>query len=215
MFSFRKTHLVTTMVEAYMDHCDACVASFTKGFTEYLETGPNSAFCSVVREVDRLESECDKDRRTIEEAMFAKALIPESRADVLKLIEAVDDVPDLCEHICYDVQNEHLRVPESCVQSFRDLAFLSEDCCGFLSKAVRTLFTDLPAVRAFVDKVGKKESESDVLRRELVHHIFSDPAIAPDQRILLRDLAEKISCISDHCETVGDILIILTVKRLV
>lgn len=215
MFSFRKKHIVTTMVEIFMGHCDACVSAFAAGFRDYLDSGSESAFSSTVHEVDRLESEADKVRRQIESAMYEKALIPESRADVLNLVEAIDNIPDQCEHLSYDILNQHLHVPASCVQSFRDLAFISEDCHAFLSQSVRALFTDLSAIRPLIDKVEHKESESDVLRRHLVHRIFSDEAIAPDQRILLSDLAEKISGISDHAESVGDLLTILAVKRLV
>ena len=212
---FSRKHPVADMVGEYLAQADRCTVEFGAAMQIFLREGPGAAFSDKVHVVDQLESECDTARRGILSAMFRRELIPESRTDILKLIEHLDGIPNRCERICYDALVLQLSVPANCTESYRNLVFLSLDCWGYLAKAVHALFGDMSLIEALVDHVDQKESESDVLRRELVRRIFSDPAIAPDQRILLRDFAEKISGMSDRCEKVGDLLTLLTIKRLV
>jgi predicted phosphate transport protein (TIGR00153 family) len=202
------------MFEEYLSQCDTCVDAFHEAFTLYLKEGPSPDVSEQVQKVDHLESDCDSTRRRIESAMFEKALIPESRADILGLLDLLDKIPNRCESLCYDILIERLTVPEAHTESFRDLVAINHDCYKSLSEAIRLVFTDLKSIREHIAKVDRKESESDVLRRNLIRTVFCDEAIAPDQRILLRDLAGRLSGISDRCEDIGDQITLLAVKRL-
>lgn len=215
MFSFKKSHIVTQMVTDYMASCDQVMETLHQAFSLFLQQGLSPAFSDLVHTVDCLESECDDKRRTIESAMYEKALIPESRTDILGLMDRLDRIPNRAEHIAYDVLNEHLLVPDPFAEHYRQLIGLNHDCYRYTAEAVRALFTDMDAIRGLVERIDRKEGESDVLRRSIIQSVFGDDGVAPDQRILLRDLARHISGLSDRCEDVGDILTMMAVRRMI
>jgi uncharacterized protein Yka (UPF0111/DUF47 family) len=59
-----------------------------------------------VDESDRLESEVDHIRKDIELSLYTNMLIPESRGDVLGLLESIDNVADCVEKVILEFDIE-------------------------------------------------------------------------------------------------------------
>ncbi len=215
MFGWRKGHVVTTMVEEYIEKAEHCLGAFKIAFDTYTNRGLCEPFDSLVDKTHMAESSCDDIRRRIEEALYAKALIPESRGDILNLLEAVDRVPNTADGVLHDIQDQLLEIPEEMKGKFTQLVHVNCDCFADLTKAFRLLFTEPEQIHQLTDALDKKESSADHLERDMIRAVFTNPTIAPDQRILLRDLIRQICNISDRAENAADTLHIVVVKRLV
>lgn len=215
MFNWRKSHPVADMVEEYTRKAEACVGLFKMAFEMYLQKGLSADFDALVQKVDMAETECDEIRRRVEQAMYEQALIPESRADIMNLIEKMDKLPNRAERILFRIQVEMLRVPQSLAGKFRQLVRINCEAFDDLAQAMRLLFTNTDEIRPIVKKVGMKESAADDLELEVIRLIFRDDGIPGDQRILLRDLVTQLCKISDLAENCCEALNITVVKRLV
>lgn len=215
MFGWGKPHAVTRMVEEYLTHADTCLRLFREGFDLFLAQGLGDDFEAAVDRVHAAERVCDDHRRAIEAAMYEKMLIPESRADVLNLVEKLDRVPNKCEGIMFALLYQRMRLPEPLREDVRHMVQVNLGCWEALSKAVRMLFENPEAVKDLAAEVDHKESESDMLRLQLIQRLFTDEALPGDQRLLLRDLVRDISTLSDRCENASDLLSIIVVKRLI
>ena len=215
MFSWRKGHVVTKMVDQYVGKAEECLTLWRQAFEEYLRNGFTAEFGNLVDQTHVAESECDDIRRNVEASLYERALIPESRGDIAFLLEAVDRIPSKADQIVHIVQLESLAMPPSLADRYSRLVELNCECFSCLAQAVRLLFTDMARVPQLALEIDKKESAADKLERELIRAVFADAGIAPDQRILLRDLVLEIDEVSDRSEHASDRLTIMTMKRMV
>ncbi len=215
MFPFRRKHQVKDMVDEYLETAGQCVDKFVQGFEALLSQGRSAQFDRLVEECHRAEAACDDIRRRVEGILYEKALIPQSRGDVLGLLESLDHVPNKADHTLRTAQDEALDVPGHFAGQVREIVKVNAQAFQSLREAVRCLFEDIDEVRTHTREVDEKESVSDVLERKLIRTVFRTPDVAGDQRILLRDLIHDMGGVSDRCENVADRLIVLAVKRLV
>ena len=89
MFGWRKENIVTKMIEEYLQECEECQGLFRNSFQTYMEKSLCQEFNTLVSNTSAAESSCDDIRRKIEASMYEKALIPESRGDILRLLENI------------------------------------------------------------------------------------------------------------------------------
>ncbi len=215
MFFWRQRHPVAVMVNEYITKAEECLEFFRRAFETYFAMGQGAEFDEAVEAVHLVESGCDDLRRKIEAEVFAKSLIPESRGDILTLIERIDKVPTKADALLQEMRAEMLAMPEALMGKFRQLVHTNCECFQCLGRAVREIFLEISRVPSLAEEIDKRESLSDRLERELIRLIFSNSALAPDHRILLKDLTVEISKISDLSENAADALVIVAVKRMV
>ena len=79
-------------------------------------------------------------------------------------------------------------------------------------EGVSQLFNNFIDASITVGQIDKLESEADRIESDLTNRIFSSDM--PDlQKILLRDLVDKIGGVADRSESVGDRIRIMVAKR--
>lgn len=215
MFLWKKNHVLVDMVEEYLQKSEECIDYFKKSFEYYIRNGLGAEFDGLINKTHMAESSCDDIRRKIEAAMYEKSLVPESREDILHLLEAIDKIPSKAESILYMIQCEYLKVPYAISGKLLQLVDINYYAYTELIKAVRQLFIDKRKLKNITDNIDKEESSSDHLEREIIRNIFSSDNIAPDQRILLKELVIEIGQISDESENSADTITIIAVKRIV
>lgn len=213
MFFWRKGRVLSSMIEEYLRSAEECLNTFLRSFGTYFEQGLSDSFVEEVKRTHAHEAACDDLRRNIEEALYKKALIPESRGDILNLLEVLDKVPNKAESVLHQVQTELLRIPSEFAGSFRELVHVNHEAFLLLMQAVRTLFTDLDGIKPLTDQIDQNESKSDRLERAIIQALFLSPGLPDSQKILLKELVIEIGNISDACENAADTLVIIAVKR--
>lgn len=89
MFWWKKI-AIEERLDCYFEECDRCFQMFEKAIATLLEAGNGPAFESAVDRAHESESGADDLRREIELTLYGRALLPESRDDLLDLLENFD-----------------------------------------------------------------------------------------------------------------------------
>ena len=87
---WKNKNSIEDMINRYFESCDACFQQFEKGMDIYFENGQSEAFEAATLKIHHAESSADDLRREIELTLYGKALLPESRGDILGLLESFD-----------------------------------------------------------------------------------------------------------------------------
>jgi len=212
MLFWKKERQVQRDVQEYLQAADQCVEGFRQAAEAYLAEGITQRFEQLVEQVHSLEHVADQERRQIEASMYDKALIPESRGDVLGMLEALDLVPNQCSSVLYQIWTQNISMPEQFRDRFLRLVAPNVEAWGLLSEAMRELFGDARRIRQLAPAVAAKEAEGDQLERGLIREIFASDIDKAD-KIILKELALRIGDISDRAEDAADRLVIVAAKR--
>lgn len=211
---FSKRNKIYEIVERYLDKMLEAAEMFKKTMEKYFETGLSREFIEMIETTHLSESMADDIRREIELEMYEKSLIPESRGDILGLLEVTDEVMNKAQSVLYQIETENLEIPQELKDDFIKLIHNNISAFEVAVDGFRILFHNLKAVREKVQEVDKRESSSDRMERDLIRKIFA-ANYDIGKKILLKDLVIEIGNISDTSEEVTDRLNIVAAKRMV
>jgi len=153
-------------------------------------------------------------RRDIKHKLYTYMLIPESRGDVLGLLETLDDIVDICEKVLEQFSIETPEIPEFLKSDFIELADLSSKAVEEVVKAARAFFREIGMVSNYVNKVHFYEHEADDVEEHLKRNAFNSKEIESfSQKVHMRYFAEKIAAVSDVAESVAERLSVYAIKR--
>ncbi|MBN95340.1 MAG: hypothetical protein CL928_14945 [Deltaproteobacteria bacterium] len=207
-----KTRRVETMLSDYFERCDTCFEQFERAFEMYFDTGPNEAFDAAVQEVHRAEAASDDLRREIEYLLYGKALLPESRGDLLGLLETFDKLPNIAETVAFLFSCQHMVLPDDLHSAYQDLLRVNVESYRLARHTVDTVMTNPKATLHVTKAVEHKESESDRLERDLIRSIYSRD-ISMGDKLGLKEAVLLIGAISDRAERLADRVAIIAIKR--
>jgi predicted phosphate transport protein (TIGR00153 family) len=208
---WKKEKSVIDKIELYLDQVDRCRTRFRTCIENLIQDPDNAENQAILEEVHRSESKADDLRRTIELQLYERALIPESRGDVLGLLETLDQIPGMFQSLCYQILLEKIEFPEQFRERYLHLVDVNLRSYDLVREAVLGLFFSKD-VKAETDLVDAVESDSDRIERDLIRDIFSSKMDKAD-KILLKEIVINTGDISDQAETVKDRLILAIVKR--
>ena len=211
---FSKKNKFLEMIEGYLGKVTECMELAKKTLLLYIDKGYCEKFDELVTKTHMAESCSDDLRREIEILLYEKALMPESRGDILGMLETVDKIPNKAESVTFQIQTEVLRIPDEFKPELRKIINMNFDIFADVKRAIRAVFNDIGEVRRITNEIDKKESGSDSMERDLIKKLFSSN-INIGEKILLKELIIEIGSISDRAENVADRLNIMAVKRLI
>ena len=214
-FLFKKEQRIQKLIFEYMDTVKLCQDSFLKALQACLLNGYLCEnFDFFIKQTHKFESKADDINDEINNLMYGKALIPDSRGDILGLLGAMDAIPDLFERILYMIQTQRLTVPEFLIEDIRDLVRISLECCDLLARQATALFKKTEGIRALLNTIDANESHCDHIERRIITKIFESD-IDPLQKLQIKDLIIEIGDISDEADKVSKRINIISMKRLV
>ncbi len=208
---WKKEQSIIDKIEGYLDQVDTCRNHFRKCIEKLLLEPDNDENQIIVEEVHRSESKADDLRRDIELQLYQRALIPESRGDVLGLLETMDAIPGMFQSLCYQFLLERIVIPEQFRERYLHLVEVNIKSYDLVRQAVLGLFYK-KEVKELTDLVDTVESDSDRIERDLIRDIFSGKLDKAD-KILLKEIVINTGDISDLAEKVKDRLNLAIVKR--
>jgi predicted phosphate transport protein (TIGR00153 family) len=211
-FLFKKEQQIESLIYDYLTNLRTAQENFVKAIDVYFEKGLCEDFDFLIEQTHKVESKADDIRHEIETMMYAKALIPESRGDILGLLEAVDQIPSLFELILYMIQTQRLVIPEFLVLDIKELVRVSLECCDLLIKQVEGLFRKSEDIRSLVLTIDNNESHCDHIERRIITKIF-DSDMESFQKIQLKEMVIQLGEISDQADRVSRRVHIISVKR--
>jgi hypothetical protein len=211
-FFFRKEQQVEQLIYRYLDNLKLAQESFRNATNVYFEKGLSEDLDFLIEQTHKVESKADDIRYEIETLMYTKALIPESRGDILGLLESIDQIPSLFELILYMIQTQKLTIPDLLVLDTKELIRISLECCNLLIKQVEALFKKSDDIRSLVTAIDRNESHCDHIERLIITKIF-DSDLEPFQKLQLKEVIIQIGEISDQADRVSRRVHIISVKR--
>lgn len=165
-----------------------------------------------VKDVHLHEGRADDVRREIEVLMYEKALFPESRGDILALVENIDRIANQSEKAVWMMQTQHLTIPISFQPGILTLAKVSAEAAYELLSASEKLFSNYKTAAEYLGKVDQLESEADHLEAALIEQVFLSD-LEGIRKILMRDLIQSLAQVSDKAQNVADRIRVMIAKR--
>lgn len=207
-----KQKKVQAQIALYCKTVLDCLSAFKVAMVHYCNDPDREAIRRSFDEVHKAESLADDIRREIEVTMYSKALFPESRGDILGLLEAMDKVPNQAEAAVQMIYEQRIPIPEAFDSQIEQLIEVCFRCVQAMLDSVQKLFTDYTSAAVAVGKIDELETEADHIESRLKEQLFSSQVDGID-KILLRDLVKHIAGICDRAENVGDRIRIIVAKR--
>jgi len=165
-----------------------------------------------IRELNKAEEEADNVRRDIEKELAGGILPPLSRADMARLTERLDNVPDWCKQtgrILEIISADEL--PEDLKGILLETTHMTNKCVHSLADVVRLLYTDHESALDACNTVEILEHEIDNLYIETLRK-FYESDLKPNTLLLANELAESLEMIGDSCEDAADLIRVVVVS---
>jgi len=160
-FLFKKESQLESLIYDYVDTLKLSQDNFYKALNACVESPHCENFDFHIEQTHKFESKADDIREEIKSLMYSKALIPDSRGDIMGLLDRIDRIPHLFERVLYTIQTQKLILPDFIVLDVKDLVQVSLECCHLLYKQVETLFKRNEGIRAMVTAIDTNESHCD------------------------------------------------------
>jgi len=208
---FRRTRDLERQIDEYLDQVVQGGLVFKQAMRLYL-AGRLDEFEERLAELDGTESRADGLRRDVENALYTHTLIPESRGDVLGLLESSDKVLNQTAFNLKEYSIERPAVPDSLRVLFLELVDAAVSAQEAMVHAVRAYFCNPAAVRDHITKTLFYESESDRAGERFRREVFAMD-IPLSHKSQMRHFALRVDSIADMAEDVCDRLAIAVIKR--
>lgn len=203
---------IEKQIDDFLDRVSESGLLFKHGIDDYLK-GNMSVFEEKMTHIYDTEHQGDELRRLIEEQLYMQTLIPESRGDVLELLENMDALLDRFKGALYRFDIEQPEIYPEFHEDFRELVNCVVEAVEAMVRSARSFFKEISAVADHMHKVSYWETESDKISTRLQRAIFKKNELELSQKIQLRDFVMHVDKIADRAEDVSDKLSIYVIKR--
>jgi len=212
-FLFKREQIVVDLIFKYLETLKKTQASFYEALQTCLINPQCKNFDFHIERTHKFESNADDIRDEIKDLIYSKALIPESRGDMLQLLDALDEIPNQLETILYTIQTQRLCIPEFIREDFQEIVDLSMDSCDLVARQVRALFQRDDDLKALGDLIDRKESQGDHLERRLVSRLFTNNELDPFVKLQIKELIGLVGKLADMADKVSRRIHIIDMKR--
>lgn len=212
MFMWKQNRKILEQIELYLDVVKSVMGTCREGIKAYTLNGADVHFSRLADEAHKYESDADNICRDIELELYKKSLLPESREDILLLLERLDLIPNQAEEILRMIQIQHLKIPEKLHPMMLELISLGEDACTLTREAVIMALNRKPTVQDHFRRIDDMESIADRVEQKIISELFS-MGIPTADKILYRDIITGIGALCDLAEDVQYFLTVFVVKR--
>jgi uncharacterized protein len=200
-------------VDEFLDRVSEAGLLCKQGMDTYLK-GDMEVYATYLKSIRDTEHKGDALRRSLEQDLYKKTLIPESRGDVMELLEDMDALLDRYTGLTWQFEIER---PDICVEfhdDFKELLSHSVESVEADVRSCRAFFKDINAVSDHIHKVSFWEKESDKVSTRLQRAIFGRTDLRLSHKMHLRFFVKQVDRIADEAEDVADRLNIYVIKRM-
>ena len=212
MLGWKKNKRVHEEIERYLAIVGEALECFSAGVEHYLRDGLDAHFARLVDQTHQKESEADDIRLAIELDLYEKSLLPDSREDVLLLLERLDLIPNQAEDVLRAVLIQQEELPTSVHDRVAELVALGSQAYRLVDEAVRDALTKSPGVADLTRRISEVETLGDHLEQQIIADIFRGKD-GTAKKILSREVVGGIGAICDLAQDVAYFLTIFVVKR--
>lgn len=211
-FFFKKELQLEKLIYNYLENLGMIQKHFAKAMNICLKEGASDDFCFLVDQTHKFESRADDLRDEINELMYSRALIPESREDIMALLERVDEIPRSFEQILNMIRTQQIFFPEFLVLDIQELIRVSMESCDLMAKQIDVMIKKKEGIRTLMSTIDQNESHCDHIERRIIVKLFESD-LEPFLKLQLKELVIVLGEISDQVDRVSKRVNIMTMKR--
>lgn len=211
-FFFKKELQLEKLIYNYLENIGMIQKHFVKAMNICLKEGASDDFCFLVDQTHKFESRADDLRDEINELMYSRALIPESREDIMALLERVDEIPRSFEQILNMIRTQQIFFPEFLVLDIQELIRVSMESCDLMAKQIDVMIKKKEGIRTLMSTIDQNESHCDHIERRIIVKLFESD-LEPFLKLQLKELVIVLGEISDQVDRVSKRVNIMTMKR--
>lgn len=202
---------VLDLIEKHQQLSVAAADCLLKAIEAKMDGDGDDAECQI-KDVFASEEEADVVRRGIENELASGILPPLSRADMARLTERLDEVPDWCKQSGRILEIMSMdNLPDDVRDIFVEQTRMTDKCVRALSEVVKLLYTDHEAALDACNAVEIIEHEIDNLYIETLRRFYYS-RMTPQSLLLANELAEALEMIGDSCENAADLVRVVVVS---
>ena len=141
-------------------------------------------------------------------------LVPNLSADILELMDSMDDINDVSKEVLLDFQVQKPQIDPSLIDDFGHIAKKSMKAVETVIKGVRIYLTEFRTVEDYITKTNLFESDADTLLHNLKVKIFDEQLNRTlCEKIVLNKFANELAELSDIAEKIASKLSVFRFKR--
>ncbi|MDF1525214.1 MAG: DUF47 family protein [bacterium] len=210
---FKKQYQVESLVIKYLEAIEMAQENFALALeTCLMDDKACGDFSFLSDETHRFESQADDVREEIKTLMYDKVLLPESRGDIMRLLDGIDYVPRYMEIVLNILKTQMLVIPDFLIPDIRELVAASLEACALMRWQVEDLFKRKGRIKELLAVIDLKESQCDKIERRLISAIFESD-LDGFQKLQLKELVIFLGDISDQVDTISKQINIMSLKR--
>lgn len=210
---FKKTREIDSKITEFLNNISEAGLIYQRTIATYLEKGAKEDFQSKLQEISAFETRNDQLRRDVESQLYEHTLLPDSRADVLQLLEGVDRAINKYENTLFMFSIQKPTIPKEFQAAFKELTDTAVNSVEALVVSARSFFSMGADIENSLHKVLFFEKQADRQGTALKRKIFDSKTLELANKLQLNEFETAVENISDIAEDVADILTILSVKR--
>jgi predicted phosphate transport protein (TIGR00153 family) len=211
-FLFKKEQQLESLITQYLENLTRTQEHFVKAMDTCLDEGLCGEFAFLIEQTHKFESKADEIKEDINVLMYSRALIPESREDIMNLLEQVECIPRIFELILHLIRSQKLKLPEFIVLDVKDLIRISVESCDLMIKQIDLMLNNRQGIRALMSTIDHNESHCDHIERSLMIKVFESNIDRID-KLQLKELIIAMGEISDQADRISKRVNILNLKR--
>ncbi len=212
MYLFSKNKVLLEKYTSYLDLCVETIEIFREAVEYSMKTGIDEHYEVLARKVHGKESAADGMRRIIECEMYEQSLLPESREDLLDIIERIDAVPNGADHLATLLMIQKTEIMPCLKKEISELLSISLESFKYTREAALDCFMKMQKIMELQTLIKNAESIGDSLEHEMIRKIFEEK-IGMGEKLVQKDIVYQIGDICNMCEHVMDRIVICSIKR--
>jgi len=213
IYLFRKTDELIKKIDQFADLTREASLHFQKALSFYLD-GRVSEFEERMAIITEAESDADSLKKDIEGKLYVQTLIPESRSDVLQILETMDRITNDVKSIVKSFSIENPEVPYNVAAGMKELSLIVDKSVESLIFLVRAYFYNPAGLMDKLHLVKFYERDSDALSEKIKRDIFSLD-VSLSNKLQLKDFVSSIDNLADVALSVADQINIAASKLIV
>jgi predicted phosphate transport protein (TIGR00153 family) len=217
MVFFTKHLEIHDQILEHLDKCLLCHERLTEYIEDIIGEGNEQKALVYVKEISAMETDADAIRRRIIMELLKGNLLPQSRREVLYLIEKIDEIANESEEIMRDVYLQAVELDDEYLEGLRAINEETRVQLKTLRMAVDKIFSDIWSengkLNELLIEVDAHESHVDIIEQSIIKDIYRS-GIPLAEKNQLRYFTAKFADISNLAEDISDLLerIIITRK---
>lgn len=211
-FIHKKEKHIVELIKKHVDIVAETVNLACKALDLLLD-GKTEASMEYTKKVHKKEHEADTIQREVDKDMFGGAFMPSIREVLFIAVDSVDKVANRAEKLGDFIALIHPDIPKQIRDDIRTMGTLTNTGAKKMKDAVYNLFKNIKQVHKDTIEIERLEAEVDKHAWKALDTIFNKLKIEKfSERMMLREMIQHLSLISNKMEDASDKIDIIALK---